>query len=263
MWLHPGPGISVDRVGEATTQINPLLQRVFRVLFARCSFRDSFTRVSGSASAFMDMWFAKSPRARQMLKHPNASWRRMIPCSPAPDQLLVNVLDEERGKLLWLNFSNRNTQGQSQGQDMRPSHPPWLTFGLLYDITECAWHQANPWRLHAVKFDLPSASLRRRLSEDFVPTKAIISDLPRALAKSRAGRVRLHLEPDTRSEAERQEAYEVGVEGRRRIQQQKGWCGTKPLLYRKIFTDALHFEDALSLDEIEWDEVHEYDMPRC
>ncbi|KAF2487781.1 hypothetical protein BDY17DRAFT_289675 [Neohortaea acidophila] len=266
MWLHPG--IPIDRVDVATTEINPLLHRVFQHVFDQRCFWDDFATASAglsNISPFMDMWLAEftgNKRIREIMTYPNASWRKMIPCFPAPDRFLVHVAGDERGKLLSLNFSNLNTP------DMRPSHPPWLTFGLLYDIAECAWHQATPWRLRHIEFDFPSAALPLRSREHFVPAKAVISDKLRAAAKSRAGLVRLHLQPDTRSEAERRQVHDAAVaetdRGCREAANEPGaCCAYDPLACDvHIFTDEFHFADALSLDEIEWDEIHEYDMPR-
>ena len=202
----------------------------------------------------------RGPKSLEKLKFPTASWRRMLPCFPAPDQLLVNVSGKSGSKLVRLNFSNRSEK------EFRPSHPPWLTFGLLYDITECAWFQANPWRLHGVRFEFPSASSSYKITELF-PREAIISNQLRASANSRAGRVRVHLDPDTRSEAERFKVHDEVVADLNQLTKKAarfGWCGRKG---RQIqlgtgnFTTEFHFADALSLDEIEWDEVDEYDMP--
>lgn len=258
MWLHPGIPSSTTHVDEATTQVNPLLQKTFRSIFETCEFWDDFTTIPSWNTPFMNMWVSKSPKSLSILKHPTASWRRMIPCLPPPDQLLVNVLGEEKGTIFRLNFSNQNVQ------NMRPSHPPWLTFGVLYDIVECAWHQANPWRLHCVRFDFPSASLRKRLREEWIPQEAAISNELRASAQTRAGRVRIGLEPDTRSEAERSKAHEEAIADlvrRRKRSKRIGLCGTDWTIRNEVFTDEFHFDDALSLDEIEWDEVDEYDMP--
>jgi hypothetical protein len=86
----------------------------------------------------------------------------------------------------------------------------------------------------------------------------------RALAKSRAGRVRLELEPDVRSEAERSKAHDEAIADEVRQQKKsarRGFCGTSWIVRREIFTNEFHFADALSLDGIDWDETHEYDMP--
>ena len=88
-----------------------------------------------------------------------ASWRRMIPCRPAPKELFVyygsmgarnkrGIIQDfmSRGELKVLRFSGQpqhlqddsDRQGQKQG--IRPLlDPGWLTFGLLYDILERRW----------------------------------------------------------------------------------------------------------------------------
>ncbi|CAK1366827.1 uncharacterized protein RHO25_011562 [Cercospora beticola] len=256
MWLHPGSPVTNFDVD--TTRINPLLRRTFPTIFDSCNFEDGFAETLVRHSPFNDMYVRKSPQVLKILKFPNSSWRRMIPCSPAPDQLLVSVPGEERGKLMWLNFSNRNVQ------DAQKSRPPWLTFGLLYDIAECAWHQGDPWRLHGITFDFPSASLERRRWHEFIPLEALIPDQLRALARSRAGLVRLRLQPDIRSEAERRKLHDelVAQQIRQRDWNARwGWCGTNFIVRNEIFTDEFHFTDALPLDEIRWDDICEYDMP--
>ncbi|CZT19453.1 uncharacterized protein RCC_05304 [Ramularia collo-cygni] len=259
MWLHPG--IPPTHVEEATTQVNPLLLKTFPYIFETCNFEDYFTVFpTWEDTPFRDMWVRRSPALLPILKHPAASWRRMLPINPPPDQLLVNVSGEGKGggKFLRLNFSNQNTQ------DMRPSHPSWLTFGMLYDIVECAWYQAKPWRLHCVKFDFPSASLTERPHREWIPQDAVISDELRASARSRAGLVRIELEPDTRSEFERSKLHAEVIAERERSQKRHeryGFCGTTFKIRGEIFTTEFHFADALSLDEIAWDEVHEYDRP--
>lgn len=254
MWLHPGSPVTDFDLD--TTQINPLLQKTFPTIFGQCAFWDRFTVLPCKQSPFMDMWVCRSSEVLKRLKFPNASWRSMIPCAPAPEQLLINVSGEERGTLMWLNFSNRNLEAE------RPSQPPWLTFGLIYDIVECAWQQANPWRLHCVRYDFPSAALEGRTWQGLIPPEAIVSEEFRASAQSRAGRVRLQLKPDTRSEEERQKVHEeVVAYHNRQLDKAERWgfCGTRYSRKIDIFTDEFHFADALSLDEIEWDEAHEYE----
>lgn len=155
--------------------------------------------------------------------------------------------------MLRLDFSNQNAQ------DMPPSKPSWLTFGMLYDIVECAWHQADPWRLSSVRYDFTN-----RPCGEWIPQEAIVSDELRALAKSRAGRIRINLEPDMRSEPERSKAHNEAIaslERSRKKSKRIGLCGTDFTIRKEIFTTEFHFADALSLDDIEWDAVHEYDMP--
>lgn len=81
-----------------------------------------------------------------------ASWRRMIPFRPAPDELQVclgSFLSPHiTGTLKCLKFSNK-VDRKSDSRHL------WLTFGLLYDTVEQAWFRGSPILATYVQFDFP------------------------------------------------------------------------------------------------------------
>lgn len=80
-----------------------------------------------------------------------ASWRRMIPCRPAPTELQVLSERETMGSesfegatLRCLRFSNQQEAAElhrscDEESIEKPTRPIWLQFGLLYDIVERFW----------------------------------------------------------------------------------------------------------------------------
>jgi len=84
---------------------------------------------------------------------PEASWRRMIPFKPMPEEVQVYLGSQwpvrERGVLKCLHFSNG-------AHERDGSAPQWLTFGLFYDIIEQAWFRP-PQEKHffLAKFNFP------------------------------------------------------------------------------------------------------------
>jgi F-box-like len=81
-----------------------------------------------------------------------ASWRRMIPFRPGPDELQVCfgllLRPHITGTLKCLKFSNK-VDRRSDSQHL------WLTFGLLYDIVEETWFRGSPILPTYVQLDFP------------------------------------------------------------------------------------------------------------
>lgn len=104
------------------------------------------------------------PHRAAAYKYSKASWRRMIPCMPPPIELQVSFeyheLPRARARprfytLRCLKFSNEilPDKGAFNLQDSTDRGPPWLTFGLLYDIVEAAWFRSIPTPVNAAQFD--------------------------------------------------------------------------------------------------------------
>ncbi|KAF2721442.1 hypothetical protein K431DRAFT_268505 [Polychaeton citri CBS 116435] len=111
------------------------------------------------------------PRRTAAYKRPEASWRHMIPCMPAPVELQVNhhetPLHPRGDTLRCLQFSNDSTN--MRYATLGGSEKSWLTFGLLYDIVEAAWLHGDPMPTHAVQFDCTFQDNRQPLGMLNVP----------------------------------------------------------------------------------------------
>jgi hypothetical protein len=171
LFLHPGTERSTT---PQSPELNPLLQDRFPAFFDGGRHENRIkTELHNLGPWNSTDWFrgksrAKLPRPssedRQRMAayaRAKASWRRMIPCKPAPDELQVAFGYEGRrsfgGTLKCLEFSNKN-EGKVEESDKTGNgddtfSPPWLTFGTLYDIVEQAWFRGATIRITYVMFD--------------------------------------------------------------------------------------------------------------
>lgn len=73
----------------------------------------------------------------------------MLPYLPPPKGLRFQVTDGESGVVRCLTFGNdgdvQNTNVNEGSMDGDVA-PPWLTFGLLYDLVEEVWFQSPVWK---------------------------------------------------------------------------------------------------------------------
>lgn len=116
-----------------------------------------------------------------------ASWRRMIPCKPAPTELQfysgTSSMAGSWGTLKCLVLrpdyhpDADGSMGSVEKEEER-SRPPWLTFGLLYDVIEHAWFGRDPYGVTNIKMDF---------SFPFqMPSDASEETIPLILANSQA-----------------------------------------------------------------------------
>ena len=81
-----------------------------------------------------------------------ASWRRMMPCRPAPTELQLYTGSEGRGgstgTFRWKTFPNdpqqrlsttRTGRHGSKRRRTTTASSPWLTFGIVYDLAQYHW----------------------------------------------------------------------------------------------------------------------------
>ena len=160
--------------GPQDVKLNPLLQDKFPPFFDHDRHIAELVRAHHNLGPWKSIhWYrGRSKRVKYPLRlegakermaayaRAEASWRRMIPCSPAPTELQVHFgfgsdFDERGvaiGKLNCLKFPHtqqlqhrRQSRSNSDRQGNK-SPPSWLTFGLLYDVLEQAWFRdSNPY----------------------------------------------------------------------------------------------------------------------
>ena len=174
------PSLAEERDGTETglhnfiLKLNPLLQDKFPPFFDHDRHVAELVQAGHNLGPWKSIyWYrGRSRRAKYPLRlkgakermtayaRAEASWRRMIPCSPAPTELQMHFgtgMDFEergitRGSLKCLKFpqtqqrqSRRQSRSNPDRQSDRPP-PSWLTFGLLYDLLEQAWFcDSNMW----------------------------------------------------------------------------------------------------------------------
>jgi F-box-like len=158
----------VSQSASQAWEVNPLLQERFPAFFDHeCQIRD-LRFVENTLGPWNSTdWFrgkSRTPFRKPKLKdiqrmaayaRAEASWRRMIPFRPLPDELQVRTVTSDRsprrlsnGTLKCLKFSN-----ETSGNSALPYS--WLTFGILYDIVEEAWFRGSPFTVGSVQFDHP------------------------------------------------------------------------------------------------------------
>lgn len=104
-----------------------------------------------------------------------ASWRRMVPCRPAPTELqvtdaILGRLRVNRAEFKALRFGSGNIGPlplSDLGDEPGPVHGQFLTFGLVYDIAQMLWFQLDDDSNPATSFSL-QYSLRSRTGSDFL-----------------------------------------------------------------------------------------------
>jgi hypothetical protein len=198
LFFHPGTRRSNT---SQVPELNPLLQDRFPSFFDGGRHENRIkTELQNLGPWNSTDWFrgksrAKIPRLssqdrRRMAAYARAeaSWRRMIPCKPAPDELQVAFGYEGRrsfsGTLKCLKFLNQKEENveENDGNSMGDTtlSLTWLTFGTLYDIVEQAWFRESTIRISYVMFDY---SFKDPESQEQDPPM-VINDLSTRLRKS-------------------------------------------------------------------------------
>ncbi|KAF2721129.1 hypothetical protein K431DRAFT_285170 [Polychaeton citri CBS 116435] len=185
LFMHPGPTTAGIPIGP--TQLNPLLESRFPSFFDNKLPHTRWQPTAHEIGPWYTTHWAESippwpmrvrsclwprsssapfkipkldPRRAAVYKHPEASWRRMIPCRPAPIELQCNYIyhrppSAAKGTLRCLRFSNQDSLRDEifQGNNSEVLKRPWLTFGLLYDIVEAGWFRGQPAPIDNLQFD--------------------------------------------------------------------------------------------------------------
>ncbi|KAJ2982000.1 hypothetical protein NQ176_g1667 [Zarea fungicola] len=104
------------------------------------------------------------PQRSAAYRRHGASWRRMIPCRPAPTELQVSF-HRHRGrvdsiandatlyKMTFTNECSTACDGYAATETSEGLHSCMLTFALIYDIVEAAYFQGIPFLASTVQFD--------------------------------------------------------------------------------------------------------------
>lgn len=274
LWLHPG---HEEPCRPRETGLNPLLEEAFPSFFRGTTKANGYTYGHGNAGPWADLAgylafdaCSNNPKERERqakFMRPEASWRRMIPCWPPPTELLINMLYDHthESKLLRRRFSNTSQEHSPAGR------PPWLTFGLIHDIVENAWFQHKPHYADFVELHFLHINPRGTVPWPLIPRDAFVSPEFRQSSLPRAGRISVNLHMSSAPETERIQLHKTAYTRQvQRYEYQRNRirlfepCGTKAGRPRPpyIFAKEFHFEDALSLEDVEWDEVQEYTVPQ-
>jgi hypothetical protein len=179
LFLHPGFGRNSTDNGRhspsQTPELNPLLQESFPDFFGSNEHQnslyadlhnlgpwDSTQWFCGRSHTMAPSFSLKDQQRMAAFTRAEASWRRMIPCRPAPDELQVSlgckVRKLKQGTLRCLKFTNKDKQktgqfGERKDNGCAALRLPWLTFGLLYDIVEQEWFHPSRMHIGSVLFD--------------------------------------------------------------------------------------------------------------
>lgn len=173
LFLHPGPPVSTvpERTGAmsetptpencpSTVVTNSLLAKAFPSFFTSNILKNDYTKGCGNEGPWRDLgrfvaWTSHYPldedwqwEMRERFVYPNASWRKMLPCWPPPEELQVEMLCKDGNAL---NRKARLKLSNVGDNCATESHPPWLTFGLLYDLAENAWFQGRPYFIDSLQ----------------------------------------------------------------------------------------------------------------
>ena len=163
-----------------------------------------------------------------------ASWRRMIPCQPAPTELQVSYMGYKRQIRQWrlksLNF--RRTSGDHNAKQKV------LTFGLIYDIIEDEWFHGDPRYQTNVSIDYFPADYNES-SDDDGPRRSLREIYPQKPIGG-VGRVVVHLN-HVNMHNSAQVATNQGME-----------------LEAKVFKDEFQCEGRIMKQDLTWDEEVEY-----
>ncbi|KAL7922531.1 hypothetical protein ACQKWADRAFT_292701 [Trichoderma austrokoningii] len=185
LFLCPEPAKTAAR-SDASFELNPLLQSRFPSFFdIDCMFGSDESVPHDIGPWFHSHWTENihpwpkrqnrcgrqprpfqspelDPRRAAAYKHPDASWRRMLPCMPPPVELQVDFeyhVPARAGPrrtlytLRSLKFSNEFVPDKAVSTALQDGQQPWLTFGLLHDIIEAAWFRGIPTLVDSARFD--------------------------------------------------------------------------------------------------------------
>lgn len=156
---------------------NPLLQSRFPGVFDGNRYLSNnlgpwktFAWVCGDSGESIESNADEHARLMEAYARPEASWRRMIPCKPAPLELQIVTGGDRRdrvdgGVLMTLRFPQQSRTprydmwllGEGAGQAgglraMALNRLPWLTFGVMYDVLEEMWFR-GPERIDIMAVD--------------------------------------------------------------------------------------------------------------